>query len=158
MNDLPVFELKQTFHAPPERVWWGWTDSEPLSHWYGPNVKTVIHQLDVQPGGLWLCEMNMGENSMYQRAEYLEVVPMERLVWLHSSSDEDWNITNPPMPGWPRTLLSTLTLQQEADATRMLFVWTPHEATEAEIEGFSNALGHLEQGWTAGMKLLEELL
>ena len=78
MSDSPVFELERAFHVPPERVWWGWTDSEPLSHWYGPNVKTVIHQLDVRPGGLWLCEMNMGENSMYQRAEYTEVVPTEK--------------------------------------------------------------------------------
>ncbi len=158
MTDVPVYRLERTFHAPRERVWWAWTDPEPLAHWFGPNVETVIHQLDLKPQGLWLCSMNMGENSSRQRAEYLEVVVPERLVWLHSWADEDWNIAASMMPGWPKTLLSTLTLEQEGNATRLQFTWSPHEATDAEIEGFSNALGHLDQGWSAGMNLLEDLL
>ncbi|WP_245484999.1 hypothetical protein [Ciceribacter ferrooxidans] len=31
-----------------------------LARWYGPEVETVIHKIDVTPGGLWLNEMKMG--------------------------------------------------------------------------------------------------
>ena len=158
MIDVPVYRLERTFNAPRERVWWAWTDPEPLSHWFGPNVETVIHQLDLKPQGLWLCTMNMGKTSSRQRAEYIEVVPPERLVWFHSWADENWNVAASTMPNWPKTLLSTLTLEPAGSATKILFTWSPHEATDAEIEGFSNALAHLDQGWAAGMNLLDSLL
>ena len=94
--------LNRTFDAPPELVWKTWTDPELLARWYGPNVKTIIHRLDVRPGGLWLNEMQWGDNAHYQRVEYTEVTPPERLVWLHANTDADWNvIANPMMADWP---------------------------------------------------------
>jgi 3-deoxy-D-manno-octulosonic-acid transferase len=66
-------------------------------------VETVIHKLDVRPGGLWLNEMKFGGGSHYQRVEYTEVDAPEKLVWLHSVSDGEWGIaSNLIMPDWPR--------------------------------------------------------
>jgi hypothetical protein len=33
-----------------------WTDKDLVARWYGPNVQTVIHRLDLAPDGLWLVE------------------------------------------------------------------------------------------------------
>ena len=159
MSDSSTYVLERTFDAPRERVWRGWTDPELLSHWYGPNVETIVHRLDLKPGGLWLVEMQMGGNSHYERVEYTEVTAPERLVWLHSVSDADWNaVANPMMPNWPRVLLSTLTLEEADGGTRMRFTWAPHEASEAEVAGFAAAMGNLGKGWEAGMKLLADIL
>ena len=159
MSDLPTYVLERDFDAPRALVWKAWTDPELLSRWYGPRVETVVHRLDLKPGGLWLLEMQMGGSSSYQRVEYTEVAPPERLVWLHSVSDADWNvILNPMMPDWPRVLLTTVTYEEDGARTRMRFTWAPHEASEAEAAGFAAAMEGVGKGWDTGKKLLADIL
>ncbi len=159
MSDLPTYELERVFDAPRALVWKTWTDPELLPRWYGPKVETIVHRLEVKPGGLWLGEMRWGGNSHYQRVEYTEVIPPERLVWLHAVSDADWNvIANPMMPDWPQILLTTVTFEEEAAQTKLRLTWVPHEASQAEIACFAAALEGMDKGWAAGMALLAELL
>ena len=159
MTELPTYVLERTFNASRDLVWRTWTEPEFLARWYGPNVETIVHKLDVRPGGLWLNEMKWGENSHYQRVEYTEVTPTERLVWLHAVSDADWNVTsNPMMPDWPRILLTTVTFADANGKTDMRLTWVPHEASEAEITCFANAIAGMDKGWATGMDLLAELL
>eukprot|EP00903_Cladosiphon_okamuranus_P001149 g1147.t1 len=116
-------------------------------------------KLDVTPGGLWLNEMRMGGGSHYQRVEYTEVVAPEKLVWLHSVSDGDWNIaSNPMMPDWPRVLLTTVTFEETDGKTDVRLTWVPHEASDAEIACFAGAISGLDKGWGKGMELLAEIL
>jgi uncharacterized protein YndB with AHSA1/START domain len=159
MSDLPVYVLERTFDAPRDLVWKTWTDSQLLPRWYGPRVETTIHRLELKPGGLWLLEMRWGGESHYQRAEYTEVIAPERLVWLHSSADADWNIIpSPMMENWPRMLLTTVTFAEDGGQTKMRLTWVPHEASQAEIACFTAAIAGMDSGWAAGMDLLAELL
>jgi uncharacterized protein YndB with AHSA1/START domain len=103
--------------------------------------------------------MKWGGNSHYQRVEYTEVTPPERLVWLHSSSDANWNvIPSPMMANWPRVLLTKVTFEEDGGQTKLRLTWVPHEASEAEIVCFAAAIEGADKGWAAGMKLLAELL
>ncbi len=159
MSDLPTYTLERTFNAPKELVWRTWTEPDLLKKWYGPNVETIIHKLDVTPGGLWLNEMKWGENSNYQKMEYTEVSPPEKLTGLMSTTNADWNIiSNPMMENWPRTLLTTVTLEETNGQTNLTLTWIPHEATDEEIACFKQAIEGMGKGWNAGMQLLEELL
>lgn len=159
MSELPTYVLEREFDAPAELVWKTWTDAELLPRWYGPRVETIIHQLDVKPGGLWLNEMKWDGNSNYQRVEYTEVSPPNRLVWLHSMSDAEWNVVaNPMMPDWPLVLLTTVTFEETGGRTKMRLTWVPHEASEAELACFAAAIGGMDKGWGAGMELLTALL
>jgi uncharacterized protein YndB with AHSA1/START domain len=159
MSEAPTYVLERVFDAPRELVWKTWTDPELLARWYGPNVETIVHRLDVEPGGLWLNEMRWGDKANFERVEYTEVDPPKRLVWLHSVADADWNVvSNPMMPDWPRVLLTTVTFEEEDGRTRMRLIWVPHEASEAEIASFAAAMEGLDKGWGSGMTLLEELL
>lgn len=160
MTDDHTYVLDRDFDAAPNLVWRTFTEPELLARWYGPNVDTIIHKLDVRPGGVWLNEMRFGDRSNFERMDYLEVVEGARLVWLHSVADADWNvIANPHMPDWPRVLMTRVTLDAQGDdATRMRLTWTPHEASAAEIACFSQAMAGLDKGWGAGMALLAEVL
>ncbi|MBI3433462.1 MAG: SRPBCC domain-containing protein [Proteobacteria bacterium] len=159
MSDLPIYVLERVFDAPRDLVWKTWTDPKLLSRWYGPNVETIIHRLDLKPGGLWLVEMKMAARSMFQRVEYTEVTPPARLVWLHSSADADWKVASSPMMAdWPRVLLTTVTFEADGAQTRMRLTWVPHEASKAEIACFAAAIGGMDKGWGAGMTLLAKLL
>ena len=159
MSDLPTYVLERVFDAPRELVWKTWTDPELLPRWYGPRVETIVHRLELKPGGLWLGEMRWDGKSNYQRVEYTEVTPPERLVWLHSVADADWNIVaNSMMADWPRALLTTVTFAEDGGQTKLRLTWVPHGASAAEIACFAGALAGMDKGWGAGMELLAELL
>ena len=159
MSDLPTYVLERVFNAPRDLVWKTWTDPELLTRWYGPNVETIVHRHELKPGGLWLGEMKWSGNSNYQRVEFTEVTPPDRLVWLHSMSDADWNIVaNPMMADWPRVLLTTVSFEEDGKQTKLRLTWVPHEASAAEITCFAGALAGMDKGWAAGMELLAELL
>ncbi len=159
MSGKPVYVLERSFDAPRELVWRTWTEPALLARWYGPNVATIVHRLEVKPGGLWLNEMRMGEKSSYQRTEYLEVVEPKLLVCLMSNADADWNVApNPMMPDWPRTLLTTVRFDEAGGRTAMRLTWEPHLPSEAEIACFAGAIENMGKGWGAGMDLLAELL
>jgi uncharacterized protein YndB with AHSA1/START domain len=159
MSDLPIYVLDRVFNAPRDLVWKTWTDPKLLARWYGPRAKTVVHRLELKPGGLSLIEMQWGGNSHYQRVEYTEVTPPKRLVWLHSSADADWNIiASPMMADWPRVLLTTVTFEHSGGRTALRLTWVPHVASETEIACFAAAIGRMGKGWEAGMELLADLL
>ncbi len=159
MTELPTYVLERVFNAPRELVWKTWTDAELLPRWYGPGAKSIVHRIDVKPGGMWLNEMQWGGRSMYQRVDYTEVIAPERLVWLHASTDAAWNIiASPMMADWPRVLLTTVTFVEEGGQTKLRLTWVPHEASAAEIACFAGAIGGLNKGWGGGMELLEKLL
>jgi uncharacterized protein YndB with AHSA1/START domain len=159
MDDLPTYVLERTFDAPRHLVWRAWTELALLSRWYGPNVETIIHQLDVRPGGLWLNEMKMGRGSFYQRIEFTEVVEPERLVCLMSDTDANWNSSpNPMMADWPHALLTSVTFQEHGSQTKMRLTWVPYNATEAEIACFAGAIANMGKGWASGMDELENII
>ncbi len=155
----PVFTITRRFEAPPALVWRVWTEPELVGRWYGPGMDTEVHELNPVSGGLWLHEMKMGENSMYQRMEYVEVDPPTKLVMLMSTTDANWELApNPMMPDWPATLLTVVTFEEAGGVTQMRLEWSPHEASEAEISCFAGAVENLGKGWGAGMDLLTQIL
>jgi uncharacterized protein YndB with AHSA1/START domain len=159
MNELPTYVLDRNFNAPPALVWKAWSDPVLFARWYGPNVETIVHHLDLRPGGTGLIEMRWGETSNFQRLDYLEVAPFERMAWLHANADADGNIVaNESMPGWPRLLLTSVSFTPVGDATDLRLTWTPHEASDDEIACFAASMDRMGRGWAAGMAILEEVL
>ena len=155
----PTFTMTRHFDAPPELVWRCWTEPELVGRWYGPGVETEVHAFDPVPVGLWLHEMKMGEQSMYQRIEFVEVDAPSKLVMLMSNADADWKIIpSPMMANWPTTLLTEVTLEPDAGGTLLTLKWTPFEASDAEHEAFAAAMDNLGQGWGKGMDVIAEIV
>lgn len=158
MSDTPEYILDRVFDAPRDLVWQAWTDPKLLNRWYGPGVETIIHEFDLRPGGVWRNEMKWGEKSDLSKMEFKEVTPPEKLVWLHSSTDADWNtVANPMMENWPRVLLTTVTFEAAGDQTKVRLSVKPVGATEAETTCFAGAMAGLDNGWGKGYQVLDEL-
>lgn len=158
MSELPEYLLDRIFDAPREMVWRAWTDPDLLSRWYGPGVDTVIHRFDLRSGGEWRNEMKWGDKSDLSKMVFQEIVPQEKLVWHHSSTDADWNIiSNPMMPDWPRVLLTTVTFNDAGSKTNVRLTMVPIEATDAEIACFAGAMAGMDNGWGKGYAVLDEL-
>jgi uncharacterized protein YndB with AHSA1/START domain len=160
MTEVSEFVLERRFDAPPDLVWKVWTEEAYQSRWYGPGVETIVHRNELQSGGQWLVEMKGDGWSAHQRADYLDVDRPDRLAFLQSVTDADWNvIPNPAMPDWPRVLRTDIGFAGTDDgATDMRLVWSPHEPTEAEVAFFAGSLDGLGQGWSAGMDILDTIL
>ncbi len=159
MSELPEYILDRVFDAPRELVWRAWTDPELLPRWYGPGADTIIHKFDLRPGGMWLNEMKWGGKSDLSKMVFQDVVPQEKLVWLHSSTDAEWNIiTSPMMPDWPRVLLTTVTFDDAGSKTNVRLTMVPVDATDAEISCFSGAMAGMDQGWGSGYAIMDQLL
>ena len=154
-----VFVMTRDFAAPRHLVWRTWTEADLVERWYGPGVDTINHEFNPVPGGFWRVEMRMGERSMYQRMEYIEVTPNEGLVMLMANADADWNVVaSPMMPDWPKILLTTVTLEDHEGGTRLTLTWEPHDANDAETAAFAAAIPDLDKGWGAGMDIIAEIL
>ena len=159
MTSPSTFVMERTFDAPKDLVWRTWTEAELVGRWYGPGLETEVHEFNPTPGGLWLHEMKAPNGSMFQRMEYTEVTPTDKLVMLMSNANENWEVVaSPMMPDWPRVLLTTVTFEDDGGQTKLTLTWEPHEATEAEIATFTAAIDGLSKGWGAGMDIIAEIL
>lgn len=154
-----AFVIERTFAAPRGLVWRTFTEKDLLSRWYGPGVETVIHELDIRPGGVWRNEMRFGENAMFERMDYTEVAPEARLVWQHYTTDAGWEaIANPMKPGWPKALLAEVDFTDDGDGTTVRLAWTPHDASPEEVAVFKSAMDGFGRGWGSGFDIIEEIL
>lgn len=159
MAELPEYVIDRVFNAPLSMVWRTWTDPKLLARWYGPGVETVIHKFDLKPGGVWLNEMKWGEKSDLSKMAFVEVVPEQKIVWHHSSTDKDWKVaSNPMMPDWPKVLLTTVTFEERDGKTKVRLSQTPMDATDAEITCFTNMMAGMDKGWGSGFEIIEEIL
>jgi uncharacterized protein YndB with AHSA1/START domain len=158
MSELPEYILDRVFDAPREMVWRAWTDPELLSRWYGPGVETIIHKFILKPGGSWLNEMKWGDKSDRSKMVFQDIVPQEKLVWHHSSTDANWNtISSPMMADWPRVLLTTVIFEEMGDKTNVRLSQVPIDATDAEIACFAATMAGMDKGWGSGYAVMEEL-
>ena len=157
--EMPTYVLDRVFDAPRELVLRAWTDPKLIPRWYGPGVESIVHRHELKPGGLWLHEMRWPGNAKYERIEFTEVTPPQRLAWLQATANAQWEPeAAPTMSDWPRTLATVVTFTADGARTRLKLTWTPHDATAAEVACFAMALKQLDKGWGAGMQLLEKLL
>ena len=76
--------------APRELVFEAWTDPQHVAHWFGPNgFVTTTHAMDVRPGGVWRFTMRGPDGKDWPNVvTYEQVVPPERLVYLHGDETE----------------------------------------------------------------------
>ena len=108
---------------------------------------------------MWLNEMKWGERSNFQKVIFQEVMEPEKMVWHHySSTDSDWNDSpNPMMADWPRVLLTTVTFEEVGSKTNVRLIWSPFEASDAEIACFTGAMANMGKGWESGCTIMDDL-
>jgi len=150
--DAPTdFVIARSFDAPRERVWQALTDAERMKEWWGPTGFTVFFaQMDLRPGGVFHCGMRSFEGyKMWGKYTYREVAAPERLVFVHSFSNEAGGVTRHPIvPTWPMETLTTLTFDEEPGGkTKLTVRWSAHNPTEVERKTFDMSHAALKMTW-----------
>src|SRR6202050_2943506 len=108
------FVISRVFDAPRELVWKAFTDPEHMKEWWGPKGSVIVaSKMDFRVGGTYHGAMrDPSGRVMWAKFVYREIVAPERLVWVHSFSDEAGGLTRHPLSEtWPLELLTTVSLE-----------------------------------------------
>jgi uncharacterized protein YndB with AHSA1/START domain len=156
--------VSRVFDAPRELVWKVSTDPEHMSKWFAPEGMNGFYKtMDFRVGGTYHYGQRSddGKMTMWGKVTYVEITPMDRIVYLQSFSDENGGIgTHPMAPTWPKVMYSVNTFEDLGNGrTRLTVNWTPAEgSTPEELAMFENARAGMDQGWKGTLDKLEAYL
>ncbi len=129
INPKLDFALERFIDAPKHLVWEALTKPEHLKEWYMPKPWGRVSncELDVRPGGIFSITIATEGQDSPNLGCFLEVIPMERLVW-----------TSMLFPGYrpavfddvPITAIATM----ETVGTGTRYVFTALHRDEADFE------------------------
>jgi uncharacterized protein YndB with AHSA1/START domain len=142
-------------------VWEAWTERDRLLQWFGPKgFKMTTANLDLRPGGSFhYCLKAADGKEMWGKFVYREIKAPERIVLVNSFSDAKGGLTRHPLaPTWPLEMLSTTTLAEEGNKTKLTIEWFPVNPTDEERKTFDGAHEGMKQGWTGTADQLAEYL
>ncbi len=136
-----VFE--RFIEAPTRLVWEALTKPEHVREWYMPREwgRVVRAEMDLQPGGIFSIDIALaGGQEVPNLGCFLDVVPMQRLVW-----------TSMLFPGYRPAVFddvpitAIMTLKSEGTGTR--YVFTALHRDEADFAK------NKESGWQQGTEI-----
>lgn len=102
--------VSRIIESPRRLVFEAFTDARHLGQWWGPNgFTTTTRAFEFRPGGVWDFIMHGPDGAdLPNWIEWREIVPPERIVYLHGESDDD-----------PRAFASTVTLVERGPVTEV---------------------------------------
>jgi uncharacterized protein YndB with AHSA1/START domain len=134
------FAIERFIDAPVRLVWEALTRPEHLKEWYMPKPwgRVARAEMDVRPGGIFSIDIAMGDGQESPNLGcFLDVVPMERLVW-----------TSMLFPGYRPAVFDdipiTAVVTMESAGTGTRYVFTALHLSEADLE--NNMASGFHQG------------
>ena len=154
------FVFTRVFGAPRKLVFKAWSEATRLAQWWGPKGSDIdIKKLEFRPGGIFHYSMSFGEQKMWGKFVYREIVEPERIVFISSFADEDGNVIQSPMlHPWPLEILNTVTFTENDGKTTLSLRGRPINATEEEYSKFEEMQKSMEQGFGGTFDQLAEYL
>jgi len=154
-TDTKIHDLVFTrvFEAPVEQLWKAWSDSEQVMRWWGPeHFTSPSAEMDFREGGTSLVCMRapqeFGGQDMYSTWAYTNIVPMERIEYIHNLADKDGNKVDPVAMGMPadfpqdqRQLITFKSLgDNKTELTVTEYGWTEGQMMEMSRMGLEQCL------------------
>ncbi|HEY4320088.1 MAG TPA: SRPBCC family protein [Gemmatimonadales bacterium] len=136
LNPKLDFAIERFIDAPRELVWAALTTPEHLKEWYMPKEWGQVSacELDVRPGGIFSVTISVQNGAEVPNVGcFLEVVPMERLVWTSMLFPDYRPATFDDIP-----ITAIVTMETVGTGTRYIF--TALHRNEADCEA-DNASG-----------------
>jgi uncharacterized protein YndB with AHSA1/START domain len=161
MEEKNEFIIVRTFNAPLDLVWKLFTESEHLTHWWGPkDFKMKVNKLELKPGGTFHYGLESPDGSMiWGKFIYREVIPQNKIVFIMSFSDEHGATAYTPFGGsWPLETLNTMTLSAKGNKTTVTITAIPHNATAEEQQAFIEEFKGMNEGYGGSFDKLDEYI
>ena len=130
INPKLDFAIERFIDAPTRLVWEALTKPEHLKEWYMPKPwgRVSRAEMDVRPGGIFSIDIATADGQESPNLGcFLEVIPMERLVW-----------TSMLFPGYRPAVFDdipiTAIMTMETVGTGTRYVFTALHRDEADLE------------------------
>lgn len=124
------FAIERVIDASPRLVWEALTKPEHLKEWYMPRAwgRVSRAEMDVRPGGIISIDIAVADGPDVPNVGcFLEVIPMERLVW-----------TSMLFPGYRPAVFDdipiTAIMTMEPEGTGTRYVFTALHRSEADFK------------------------
>lgn len=143
VNPKTDFVLERFIDAPRHLVWEALTKPQHLKEWYMPKPWGAVAscEMDVRPGGIFRINIATGGGEEFPNVGcFLEVVPMERLVW-----------TSMLFPGYRPAVFDdipiTAIVSMESVGSGTRYVFTALHRDQADFEN------NKASGWQQGTEI-----
>ena len=153
INPKLDFAIERLIDAPARLVWEALTKPEHVKEWYMPKAwgRVARTEMDVRPGGIFSIDIEVADGPEVPNLGcFLEVVPMERLVW-----------TSMLFPGYRPAVFDdipiTAIVTMESVGTGTRYVFTALHRNEADLEN-NKASGFYQGTEIAIDQLVEHVL
>src|SRR6188472_3445445 len=130
INPKTDFVLERFIDAPKHLVWEALTKPEHLKEWYMPKSWGSVSncEMNVRPGGIFSIDISTADGQEFPNLGcFLEVIPMERLVW-----------TSMLFPGYRPAVFDdipiTAIVTMETAGTGTRYVFTALHRNEADLQ------------------------
>ena len=140
------FVIERFIDAPTRLVWEALTRPEHVKEWYMPKAwgRVARAEMDVRPGGMFSIDIAVADGREVPNLGcFLDVVPMERLVW-----------TSMLFPGYRPAVFDdipiTAIMTMESVGTGTRYVFTALHRDEADLERDKAS------GWQQGTEIAFE--
>lgn len=140
--------IERFIDAPRHLVWEALTKPEHLKQWYMPKAWGAVSacEMELKPGGIFSIDIKVGDGQEVPNLGcFLEVIPMERLVW-----------TSMLFPGFRPAVFNDIpitavvTLHAEGSGTRYVFTALHRDETDCK--------NNKESGWLEGTEIATDQL
>lgn len=159
-DDLEVV-FARTIHAPRERVYAAFTDSELLRSWWGPRDYVVTDaQTDPRPSGRYRIVMQAPDGTEYPvHGIYVQADEPDRLVMTDQADEmpQDWQDLMNEYRGEeeaPLRLVMRILLEDADDGTRLTIINKFPSVADRDATLRMQAA----EGWAESLEKLEQLL
>lgn len=145
MSESNTLEISRVFPCSQERLWKAWSDWENTISWWGPvDWPAVQVEADFREGGNWSAELRSETGaSLFQSGEFLEITPVERLVFTFRWDSED----HEDAPGIETRVEVQLSEVEQGALMRFRQTGlTSTESVESHNGGWMSCFDRLEQG------------
>ncbi len=143
VNPKTDFVIERFIDAPAHLVWEALTRPEHLKQWYMPKAWGAVSkcEMDVRPGGMFSIDISTGGGQEFPNLGcFLEVIPMQRLVW-----------TSMLFPGFRPAVFDdipiTAVVTMEASGSGTRYVFTALHRNEADFAE------NKASGWQEGTEI-----
>ena len=149
LNQSCEIAITRVFDAPRELVFKAWTEVGHFAKWWGPKGGTLeIVKMDARSGGefLGIQTSPVGNQVMWGKFSYQEVVEPVKVAFIRSFSDEQGNTVRPPFSvSWPLEIMNIITLENDVGKTSLKLKGFPVNASAEEQETYKSMAPKLQQ-------------
>ncbi len=142
------FAIERFIDAPTSLVWEALTKPEHLKEWYMPKTwgRVSRTEMDVRPGGIFRIDIATADGQAVPNLGcFLDVVPMERLVWTSMLFPDYRPAVFDDIP-----ITAIMTMESVGSGTR--YVFTALHRDEADFEK------NKASGWRQGTEIAADQL